>query len=144
MNKKILTTILILGISAGEFSCLSSTCYARMTRKEKKETYLLNAGNAGLESQKYDIAIEFYTKVIELNPQNAEAYAKRGNAKYLSANYKEAVKDYTKALEIDPNRENAYYNRALAKSNLKKASEQGIEEATQLLDVIKKEENTKK
>ena len=32
----------------------------------------------------------------------------------------------------------------LAKSNLKKASEQGIEEATQLLDVIKKEENTKK
>lgn len=32
----------------------------------------------------------------------------------------------------------------LAKLNLKKASEQGIEEATQLLDVIKKEENTKK
>ena len=65
MNKKILTTILILGITAGEFSCLSSTCYARMTRKEKKETYLLNVGNAGLESQKYDIAnITFacYTK----------------------------------------------------------------------------------
>ena len=32
----------------------------------------------------------------------------------------------------------------LAKSNLKKASEQGIEEATQLLNIIKKEENTKK
>ena len=56
---------------------------------------------------------------FEINPQNAEAYAKRGNAKYLLGKYKDAVKDYTKALEIDPNRENAYYNRGLAKANLK-------------------------
>ena len=116
MKKSILTTILILGIAAGEFSCIAQ---AKMTKLQKKENYLINVANSGMDSKQYDIAVEYYTKVLEINPQNAEAYAKRGNAKYLLGKYKDAVKDYTKALEIDPNRENAYYNRGLAKANLK-------------------------
>ena len=68
MKKSILTTILILGIAAGEFSCIAQ---AKMTKLQKKENYLINVANSGMDSKQYDIAVEYYTKVLEINPQNA-------------------------------------------------------------------------
>ena len=68
--------------------------------------------------------IEDYTKAIELNPDDAEAYHNRGAAYYDLGNLELAIKDYTKAIELDPDFARTYINRGLAyrlSGNLDKA-----------------------
>ena len=48
--------------------------------REAAEAYI-NRGIAKTELKDYEGAIQEYTKAIELNPQDAEAYFGRGNAK---------------------------------------------------------------
>ena len=105
MKKKILTSLLLIGLMASGISILAPASYAaqKLTRKQKKENQYLETALSAFEMKQYDTAIEYYTKAIELNPTNSESYAKRANAKYLLGNYKDAVKDYTSALDIDPN-----------------------------------------
>jgi tetratricopeptide (TPR) repeat protein len=62
----------------------------------------------------YDKAIADWTKVIELNPKNAEAYYHRGLAWHGKGDYDKAIVDYTKAIELDPKLADAYYSRGLA------------------------------
>ncbi len=75
---------------------------------ETKE-YLEN-GNAKFELGQYEDAIKDYDKVIELNPENSEAYCNRGNAKYklgqqilkdVIRNFDEAVKDFDEVFKLD-------------------------------------------
>ena len=63
--------------------------------------------------------IELYTKVIELNPQSANAYCNRGAAKVRLEDFSGAINDYNKAIELNPQDEDLYYNRGNAKSYLK-------------------------
>jgi antitoxin component YwqK of YwqJK toxin-antitoxin module/Flp pilus assembly protein TadD len=65
-------------------------------------------------------SIADYTKAIELDPNDAEAYFNRGDSKYLLEDYSEAIADYTKAIEIDPNNVEAevYFNRGDSKYQL--------------------------
>ena len=62
----------------------------------------------------YDEAITQFVKVIELNPQNAEAYNNLATAFGLKGNFEEAIIGYTKAIEIKPDFAVAYYGRATA------------------------------
>jgi len=62
--------------------------------------------------------MKLYTKAIELNPNDAEAYYKRGSAKTSLKDYKGAIEDYNKAIELDPNYALAYYKRGAAKRRL--------------------------
>ena len=142
MKKKILTSVLLIGLMASGISILAPASYAaqKLTRKQKKENQYLETALSAFEMKQYDTAIEYYTKAIELNPTNSESYAKRANAKYLLGNYKDAVKDYTSALEIDPNQENIYYNRGIANTNLK-AYDEVIADYTKELEVNPKNIN---
>jgi tetratricopeptide (TPR) repeat protein len=55
---------------------------------DRKSFYLLKEGKAKMRLHDYHAAIEDYTKAIELNPLNAEAYFNRGKAKmFLSDNH---------------------------------------------------------
>ena len=78
------------------------------------------------------------TKLIESNPQDADAYNNRGLAKYLLNDYQGAITDYNKAIEINPQYANAYSNRGITKaiefndkqgacSDFKKAASLGYE-----------------
>ena len=118
MKKKVLTSVILFGLLVSNVTLFQPVYAARMTRKQKKEASYINTAQASFNSKQYDLAIEYYTKAIGLNPENADSYAKRGNARFLSGDYKNAVIDYTKALELDPTRENIYYNRGIAKANL--------------------------
>ena len=64
-------------------------------------------------------AISDYTKVIEIDPNFANAYFNRALAKHNLEDYYGAISDYTKAIEVDPNDANAYYNRGLVKYDIK-------------------------
>ena len=135
MKNKILTAAILMGLLAGQTSYFLPSAYAaRLTRTQKKEQVFTNAAWTSFQEKHYDVAIEYYTKAIEVNPDNAESYAKRGNAKFLLGKYNEAVLDYTKAIELDPNRANLYYNRGLAKANLN-AYEEVLEDYTKELEI---------
>ena len=47
-------------------------------------------------------AIKDYTKAIELDPKDAEAYNNRGTEFSSLGKSEEAIKDYTKAIELNP------------------------------------------
>tara|TARA_Y100001968_G_scaffold303434_1_gene317597 strand:+ start:1382 stop:1951 length:570 start_codon:yes stop_codon:yes gene_type:complete len=66
-------------------------------------------------------AINDYTKVIELNPNNidllAAAYANRGDIKRISGHFSGAIIDLNKAIELNPNYTGVYFIRAYARKN---------------------------
>ena len=64
-------------------------------------------------------AIEDYTKVIELKPDDTEAYNNRGVAYGKKGDYDRSIADYTKAIELKPDFAAVYSNRGEAWLHLK-------------------------
>jgi Flp pilus assembly protein TadD len=56
-----------------------------------------------VSTERIDEATADYTKVIELNPNDAQAYKCRGDAYSNKDNKVQAQKDYNRAMELDPN-----------------------------------------
>src|SRR5690554_3264871 len=64
----------------------------------------------------YEKAIEYFTKAIEKNPKDAEAYYSRAYSRQtINGNNQLIIADYTKSLEFNPNDHEAYMNRGVAK-----------------------------
>ena len=66
------------------------------------------------------LAINLYTKSIEITPCPVLAYINRGAMYAESGNYKKAIADFTKAIQLAPNFGAAYYHRGLAYKKIKK------------------------
>lgn len=62
--------------------------------------------------------IELYTKVIELEPKNLDAYFYRGLAKNDLGDYSGAIVDYSKIIVLQPDAD-TYYNRGNSRYSLK-------------------------
>ncbi len=72
----------------------------------------------GLEKQnvnKFEIAIDAYTKAIKMDTKYEGAYLNRGVCKYELKNFKGAIEDYDKVLELNATYPAVLLNRALAK-----------------------------
>ena len=54
------------------------------------------------------VAVEDYTKAIELNPNDAQAHNNRGAAYGEKDDFGRAIEDYTKAIELKPDFAEAY------------------------------------
>jgi tetratricopeptide (TPR) repeat protein len=73
-----------------------------------------NFFNLGIQFKsegKDELAIENFTKAIELNPNDANAYIERARA-YKYNDFNKALNDYTKAIELNPNEADFYIKRA--------------------------------
>jgi len=64
--------------------------------------------------EQYEKDIDDLTKVIQLNPDSAEAYYNRGEAHFHFEQYDKAIDDYTKAIELNPYYAEAYIHRGIA------------------------------
>jgi tetratricopeptide (TPR) repeat protein len=62
----------------------------------------------------FDMAIRYYTKGIELDPQFVYDYYDRGLAYKNKGQFELAIQDYTKTIELDPKSFDAYNNRGNA------------------------------
>ena len=84
---------------------------------EKEDTLSLTAiqwFNKGYDydvKEDYENAVFAYTKAIELNPKDADAYINRGVIYHTQGKYDLAIADYTKAIEFNPQDEDGYSNR---------------------------------
>jgi len=59
----------------------------------------------------YELAIEFYNKVVENEPEDEEAYYNRGSIYVIMEEYDKALEDFNKAIEFKPDYLEARYNR---------------------------------
>ncbi|MDD1413282.1 tetratricopeptide repeat protein [Dolichospermum sp. ST_con] len=78
----------------------------------------MRLGNECLEKKDYEDAIDYYTQVLQLKPNHADAYYYRGYAYDDIEYYDGAIEDYTQVIKIDPNYAHAYWNRGVARSDL--------------------------
>jgi tetratricopeptide (TPR) repeat protein len=81
---------------------------------ENLEAFVLNnQGISWYEKEKFDLAIEDFTRAIELDRGYRNTYNNRGNAWYKKEEFDLAIKDYTRAIELDRGCKEAYHNRML-------------------------------
>ena len=66
-----------------------------------------------------DQAISDYGKVIEMEPDQAQAYTSRAFLYLIKSNFDQALSDYSQAIEIEPGRAELYNNRAVVYFNKK-------------------------
>ena len=76
------------------------------------------SGNENFKKNKFQQAIQDFTKVIEIAPEFTDSYHNRGWAKYYVKDYIGALADFNKQIELTPDSYTAYYNRGSAKSLL--------------------------
>ena len=67
------------------------------------------------KTKQFELALQDYNKVIELEPKEASYYSNRAILEFFDLNYKEkAYEDYRKAIELAPEERNNYYYRIKA------------------------------
>lgn len=73
--------------------------------------YLLQRGINKSDNEDYAGAIAQYNQVIEVTPNNSEAYYQRGFAHYRAKQEQLALQDLTQAIQLDPNHAKAHFYR---------------------------------
>lgn len=66
---------------------------------------------------------EYRNQIVQLFPEDPDAYYKLGNAKRKLGKLEEAVKNYDKTIELNPDTPEAYVNRGASKAELRKLKE---------------------
>ena len=72
----------------------------------------LQSGIEKHKSKSYALAIDDYSKAIQLDKRMTEAYYNRGVCNLALKEFKSAMNDFDKAIELDPKFIKAYYSRA--------------------------------
>jgi superkiller protein 3 len=92
--------------------------YQQATDALSAEEYFTKGLNAQ-ENGFNELAIEYYQKAINIDPNDADAYGNMGIAYAKLEDYREAIKCYQKVIAIDPNLAAAYGNMGSAYYYLK-------------------------
>jgi len=83
-----------------------------------------NIGTYHAKQGDYKKAIEYFSKAIEKNPKDAEAYYSRAYSQQtIGGNEQQVIEDYTNSLLYHPNDNEAYMNRGVAKMAIGKTVE---------------------
>lgn len=75
---------------------------------------LKNEGNTYLKEQRYDDAVDSYTKAIALDSSNPIFFSNRAQVHIKLENYGLAIADCDSALKLDPEFSKAYYRRGVS------------------------------
>uniref|UniRef100_A0AC34QZQ1 Protein-serine/threonine phosphatase n=2 Tax=Panagrolaimus sp. JU765 TaxID=591449 RepID=A0AC34QZQ1_9BILA len=94
--------------------------YSNIDNEVERAVKIKDEANKFFNSEKYDIAIELYSKAIELDPQQPAYFGNRSFAYLRRELFGLALNDANTAIELDPAYIKAYYRRASAKMALGK------------------------
>jgi hypothetical protein len=72
---------------------------------------------------RYEEALESYSRALELKPDYPDAYNNRGITLHDLKRYEEALESYSRALELKPDYPDAYNNRGITLHDLKRYEE---------------------
>lgn len=103
--------------SSGKILAVEVTKNGKTTQDKRlvKINQVMDKGNSNSKEGDYKAAIKNYSKAIELDTSNAEAYFARGTAKLNDLQFDDAILDFDKALKFEPYLEKALSNRAFAR-----------------------------
>lgn len=103
--------------STGKILAVEITKNGKTTpdKRLEKVNQAMNKGHGNSKERDYKSAIKNYSKAIEIDTANAEAYFARGTAKLNEFQFDEAILDFDKALIFEPYFEKALTNRAFAR-----------------------------
>jgi len=79
---------------------------------KSKEKILVHKGMDRVKREQFEEALEFFDQVLEMNPENADAWNNKGVALYWTGRPEEAQECYDRALAADPGNLEALRNRA--------------------------------
>ena len=107
-----------------EFSIISPVASESPTQGQT-ETYdsLIKRGNEAYRQQKYDEAIDSFSKAVIYNPADKSTMLKIANVYRLKGNNSKAISFYDKVLMIDKGNTDAYFNKGLVLANQKQFDE---------------------
>lgn len=71
---------------------------------------MYNLGVSFIELGRYEEAIELFTQIVDIDPQNYTAYFNLGFSLYMLGRYEEAIEAYRKAIDINPKLYLSYFN----------------------------------
>ncbi|KAI3402545.2 PPT1 [Candida oxycetoniae] len=94
-----------------------------MTKAREDAVKLKDQGNQYLKENKYEEAIESYTKAIELDSENAIFYSNRAQAHIKMESFGSAIQDCDAAISLDPNFMKAYYRKGVAQMAILKTKQ---------------------
>ncbi len=83
-------------------------------RRQSRAAAHFVRGRTHYEQKEYSQAVDQYTKAIQMDGKDPQAFYQRGLAYVAQNEYQEAIADYTSALELNPRYVQAYYHRAIA------------------------------
>jgi superkiller protein 3 len=89
------------------------TKYQQTADALSAEEYFTKATNAQ-ENGFSELAIEYFQKTVEIDPNNVEAYFNMGNANADVKNYHEAIRCFQKVIDMYPGHSKAYNNMGIA------------------------------
>jgi len=78
----------------------------------------LNLGKERYENKQYEVSIEFFDKVINIDKNNLDAYLLRGLALMHNKKYEDSISDFSKVIKINPKDFLGYYHRGYVKGFL--------------------------
>ncbi|OXA81088.1 Tetratricopeptide repeat-containing protein [Flavobacterium aquidurense] len=82
-----------------------------------------NLGIFQAKNENYEKSIYFFTKAIEQNPNDNEAYFNRAYSQQkIGGKQLNVIADYSKSIELNPNDNEAYMNRGFAYMEIKQYS----------------------
>ena len=84
-----------------------------MLYPENKEAIRL-AGKLEVESGDNIKALEYFSKNVELNPNDAECYVDRANSYFSSKSWQWAINDYSMSLDFNPVNSDVWLNKGIA------------------------------
>jgi cytochrome c-type biogenesis protein CcmH/NrfG len=76
---------------------------------------LAQVGNIYYDAQIYPVAIEYYQKVLAIDPKNASVRTDMATAMFYSSDFDHAIAEFDHALKDDPKNGNALFNRGIVK-----------------------------
>jgi len=84
-----------------------------LTETKKANAYL-HLGIINRNKEKYDAAIQYADKAIDLKPTKYNGYFSRARSHYKARNLDEAIADYSKAIQLSPEKGTLFKRRAYA------------------------------
>jgi tetratricopeptide (TPR) repeat protein len=94
------------------FPLFFSTAFAQSSN------YYFESAFKKIESKDFRGAVSDYSKIINIDPKNVDAYEGRGKVKGLLGDYEGSLSDFSTAIKINPSSIGPFYNRAITKATM--------------------------
>jgi tetratricopeptide (TPR) repeat protein len=124
-----------LAVNFGGMSLADAAAKDERTDDEKFIQELFDRGVAAYYAHDFEKAIDFWSSVLELKPDDAWAWYNKGITLGNLGRHEEALAAYDKALELNPDDARAWYNKGAALGNLGR-HEEALEALNKALELI--------